>query len=642
MEKWQDNFVVVMADFKKSNKGFKFENKKFKSFSGFVSYINRDEAVDKFNDYKDGELPSTDFKKMISYQNREKAVFSSDDRTAAFNLENDSLSREQLQQFQKNVEQAEQEGSPLWRQVISFKPEFLLEQGLITLKDPSKPIKNFKEDVVVDQQAIRSAVSHALGDKGGFFDKAGFKDNYKWIGDIHLNTDQLHIHVMGVEVGGTNRPITKNGEIKGKLAQKDLDWLKKDIYSNLNKENRMPSIDFSIGKYKKEVIDSFKNQLDVKQRSYLFKKVWETLPENKNLWRAGTKAAVMEEPLGYARLLVGKYLEGDNSSQLLFDTVYKNKLLDIQITQHNTETEAVRKAKEQAEEWKTTFEKDLVQKLLTSYRNLSDKDFEEDLKTHLMTIDTESLKDEIKNLKLVKGKKSEIVAREFELRRRSLKTNIEFSSEAINNLTSARSNIGEAVFAANKAIAQLYDFKLSEHSNKKELNLIALKPRTYRTGDEVKTFDNLSKTLLEPSRIAKKKFNNETYLGFKRHATQELDVITKLGDVSNWDKNVKEVFRSAYGIEEKQDLKIAREIVVKNIQDKLKFIEQYKSQQVKIIPPSSISRTKPYRPSSQFFNRPKQSSLRKMEDDMNMFKKNRVLSILEQEIEERVAELERA
>ena len=170
--------------------------------SGFVDYTNRDEAVEVDNELNlethrqniesltedeiqkiQAEVPETklNFQEYIDYMNRSYATENqNEEMTAIFTKEANYLQRSKVTELKSKLEQAYQNGSLLWQGVISFDNDFLANEGLYDL-----------ETGKVDQQAIKSVIREALP---RLIEKEGLSDSSFWWANIHLNTDNIHVH----------------------------------------------------------------------------------------------------------------------------------------------------------------------------------------------------------------------------------------------------------------------------------------------------------------------------------------------------------------------------------------------------------------------------------------------------------------
>lgn len=214
----------------------------------YVDYTNRDEAV-KIDDELSLEMnsqmiegltvdemariqeavPETqlNFREYIDYMNRSYATEDqSEELTAVFTQEADYLQKKQLTDLKTKLETAYQNGSLLWQGVISFDNAFLAEQGLYDTATGQ-----------VDQKAIKAVMRDMMPT---LIQKEELSDSAFWWGNIHLNTDNIHIHFGLSEVESNREKIFYRPrgrmEYKGNFSQKTINRFKSGVYHGLLKE----------------------------------------------------------------------------------------------------------------------------------------------------------------------------------------------------------------------------------------------------------------------------------------------------------------------------------------------------------------------------------------------------------------------
>lgn len=146
--------------------------KKTQSYSDYVNYINREEAK---NNYED------DFKHDIYIH----YVFDESKTQSMFNNEKNFMNNDDIESLKKSFKNAQNNNGIMWKDVISFDNDTLIKEGLYD-----------DETKILDEQKFRSSTRKMIEK---FEDKEGLKNNFKWGASIHYNTDNIHIHVAGVE-----------------------------------------------------------------------------------------------------------------------------------------------------------------------------------------------------------------------------------------------------------------------------------------------------------------------------------------------------------------------------------------------------------------------------------------------------------
>ena len=156
--------VVFMTQFCSANS---------ETFTGYIDYIDRDEATrkDKLSKY-------TLFKEYLEYMGNEEKT------TGLFTADHDELDAKQKMELKKAYEMAQENGSIMWESIVSFDNRYLVELGAYDYKSRRLDDKRLKN-------ALRKSMSVML-------DKENL-NNAIWSASIHYNTDNIHIHVATVE-----------------------------------------------------------------------------------------------------------------------------------------------------------------------------------------------------------------------------------------------------------------------------------------------------------------------------------------------------------------------------------------------------------------------------------------------------------
>lgn len=226
------------------------------SFNNYLNYIDRAKTHDKANA----------FEKYQDYMSNEEKS------TGLFTSNKDSLSDEDKEYFKEEFKKAQESGSVLWQDVISFDNEWLKESGVLEGKNiDSKQI----------QDATRSAVQDMLK-------KEGLIDSAIWTGAIHYNTDNIHVHVATVQ--------TKDFKERGKRKQASIDSMKSKVANKIkdrSKHNEKLNLfirERVIASKRDDPLLSLKNQVMNRELVRQFKKVHQMLPEDKRMWRYNMNA----------------------------------------------------------------------------------------------------------------------------------------------------------------------------------------------------------------------------------------------------------------------------------------------------------------------------------------------------------------
>ncbi|MGG3102099.1 MobP2 family relaxase [Bacillus velezensis] len=225
-------------------------------FKGYVNYVSRKEAVknldngffSEYHDYMKDELKSN----------------------GLFTSELDKASDEDKEKLKSLFDVAEKNKSVLWQDVFSFRNEWLEKHNVYD-----------SQTGALDEQKLKNATRASMN---VMLKKEKMEESAIWVGAIHLNTDNIHVHVATVELTPT-RKLMPNGEYRGKIKPKTYEAMKSkmgNFIMDRSKERSM--LDELIRKKiikEKEKISLAKD----KETKSLFIKVLNELPENKRYWQ---------------------------------------------------------------------------------------------------------------------------------------------------------------------------------------------------------------------------------------------------------------------------------------------------------------------------------------------------------------------
>ncbi|MFG1577851.1 MobP2 family relaxase, partial [Staphylococcus aureus] len=159
---------------------------------------------------------------------------------------------------------AQQNNGIMWKEVISFDNEALIKEGLF---DPNTKL--------LDEQKFRTSTRKMME---RFEDREGLKNNFKWGASIHYNTDNIHVHVAGVENNVTRE--------RGKIKQSTIDSMKSTFANSLFdiSGERKAINDFIRGRIVKGLKENDDTNFDKKFKKQ-YKKVQDKLKDiPKNQW----------------------------------------------------------------------------------------------------------------------------------------------------------------------------------------------------------------------------------------------------------------------------------------------------------------------------------------------------------------------
>lgn len=227
-----------------------------KTFGDYINYIDRDEAVRNDN-----------LSKFSLYNDY---MGNSEKTTGLFTENKDFLSQNEKKELKDIFKTAQENESVMWQHVISFDNRWLLQNGLINRKYDCANERKLKEITRIAMQQLQ---------------KSENLENAVWSAAIHLNTDNIHIHIAMVE------PIPmrqkKNDEIRGKLKASSFKEVKSKIVNNVLSQQKENEIINNI--IRNSIIANKKKKMFIKDEEYLklFKEVISKLPEDKRQWYYG-------------------------------------------------------------------------------------------------------------------------------------------------------------------------------------------------------------------------------------------------------------------------------------------------------------------------------------------------------------------
>lgn len=305
--------------------------------SGFVDYMNRSEAVDIDNELAvstseqliddvgidqlkkiQAEVPeqSLNFPEYIDYMNRSYATEKqTKNKTAVFNQEKNHLTTGEVDQLKNQLETAYQNGSLLWQGVLSFDNSFLAKHGLYDM-----------ETGQVDQAAIKNVLRTAMPH---LIQREGLSSDAFWWGNIHLNTDNIHIHFGLSEVESAREKIfyAPRGrmELRGNFSQKSIQGLKSEIFHGLlndQTQSRLLRQEQVLANLKTDLLRNVLqgHQVATAAEKNFLEQAYNHLPQNKN-WRFKSNA----KDFATSKFFLNRYLDSyfENEGKEVYDNFIK-------------------------------------------------------------------------------------------------------------------------------------------------------------------------------------------------------------------------------------------------------------------------------------------------------------------------------
>ncbi|MGV2929301.1 MobP2 family relaxase [Macrococcus capreoli] len=278
-----------------------------KKYANYVRYINRDEAkISNEKNDLEGKNLDKQFDGYLEYLNRAQAKNknSSDDilknDEGLFSKYKNKLSREERLNITKSFDEAQKNGSVLWRDVYSFDNHWLEQQGYL---------KNGK----LNEQIIKDATREAMR---VCFDEENLNETGIWVAEIHYNTDNIHVHVASVETENT-RPIIEygryhNGEYIQQFEPKGARKLKTESKMKSTFINHMTDRSSSLSRIsdlRYELHHSIEIDKNKTINDEKLKNIIRQLPESKSKWQYNNREMKHLQPLidNYTNDYLNKY-----------------------------------------------------------------------------------------------------------------------------------------------------------------------------------------------------------------------------------------------------------------------------------------------------------------------------------------------
>jgi hypothetical protein len=246
----------------------RFERPGDEHFSGYINYINRSDAM-RAKHFKDWNA--------VNYDGYNHYMENPEKSTGIFTAGKDQLDLDARKQLRQSFEKAERNGSVMWQTVVSFDNTFLVEHGLYDLQTQA-----------VDQQKLRTAIRTGMTK---LLANEGLTASALWSASIHLNTDNIHVHIATVEPDPQREFMTF--ERDGKVIQERKGYLKAGTLSKFKSAvaNEMLNRDPSLAQISSLIRDRlpahqqpWRNLPDRQLMNY-YKQIYSKLPDDRRQWR---------------------------------------------------------------------------------------------------------------------------------------------------------------------------------------------------------------------------------------------------------------------------------------------------------------------------------------------------------------------
>lgn len=214
----------------------------------------------------------------------------------SFSRDEISLSSEKVHAISKRIQEEFEAGKTVFKTVLSFDSEYLVERGIIDPVFEFEERGDFRGNI--DQMKLRWGITEGMDRMSRSF------DDLLWIGVIQVDTAHVHCHLAMVDTG-EEAPTAVGGRV-GMLYRKDRDVLRRGIDNALDEERTMRILTSNIAQDRRNVrcfVKRYAHDVIAKREFPQF--LLACLPDDEAKWHAGSHAPEMRKPnamaLGFVR-----------------------------------------------------------------------------------------------------------------------------------------------------------------------------------------------------------------------------------------------------------------------------------------------------------------------------------------------------
>ena len=277
----------------------------------FLSYMLRPEAFDPSKHAEEMEYLYTEF---IPNEKSQAKDIKKERSYGAFTSTKDNLTAADLDKIRQQERASRSEGCPKYAGVISFDNAYLRENGFIVGNQ-------------LDRQALVDAARKGIN---AMIDKTQKLDasNCYWVGAIHVNTGNVHIHYQLVEYHRLeDRRITYKNRGQDDFEQAALDELKRVMTHCIDKSIAAQELT----RFQRDVLaPSIKSEFagSIQKINALIDKLPDDLKNSGNQWRYAKQSKPIKNEI---QSCIRSVISENTTLSIMFDT-YLHKLDEIQAT----------------------------------------------------------------------------------------------------------------------------------------------------------------------------------------------------------------------------------------------------------------------------------------------------------------------
>lgn len=285
--------------------------------SNYYNYMDRDKATKIESNIQ-----------IINEKVKEGELEAGEKRLATFNEYSNNITLRTKNDNIEKLKMADKNGANMWSIVLSFSDDFLKENGIINA------------DGVINQNELKNRVREGMKE---FLGKNKFDKNSFWQGNVHLNTNHVHVHIALSEKKPTRDTILlKDGTkaSKGKFVASRIKQGKQIFYKNVeSKESRSKELKLlkNIDLAKSKALSNVKEKVNTKfiqemlrptektQESTLLSKLYYELPANQKLWRYKSNARLFQPAKKTLKDLIEHELQNQTEYQSFLEEIQKQR-----------------------------------------------------------------------------------------------------------------------------------------------------------------------------------------------------------------------------------------------------------------------------------------------------------------------------
>lgn len=225
-----------------------------------------------------------------------------------------SMSHSRVKHRSREIQEAFDAGKTVLKTVLSFDEDYLRKTGIIDEDFVCTRVGDYRGNI--DQMKLRLAITRGMARMGGF-------DDLKWIGVIQVDTEHVHCHLCGVDIGQGRLMYT--GEQKGKLDARQIRSLRRGIDFALDEMSPVRMMASNIG-YDRRNVKCFVKRFchATMDAQGLPQFLLSCLPADTRLWRASTNRAEMRKANSIVRSFVEEvFAQPDSGYSKAMDEIGK-------------------------------------------------------------------------------------------------------------------------------------------------------------------------------------------------------------------------------------------------------------------------------------------------------------------------------